>query len=273
MCPPATTSQQTVFDKSNVLLLGLTGSGKMLLARTLAKILNVPFSMSDATPFTQAEYVGEDVETAIHRLLQSADYDIKRAECGIIFVDEIDEISKSPDAMSMSKDVSGEEVQQALLNMLEGTAVHATEKNGSSPSGSSSSTRRGELPGMGGLSSGSGGDGPGAKGEVYSIDTSNILFILSGAFIGLEKIVMEWVSKGSIGFNAVVAAPTSELGTTKGDSTQISRLLNQVDPADLIKFGLIPEFIGRLPIVASVNQLDEEALVKVLIEPRNSLVK
>ncbi|KAF8983850.1 hypothetical protein BGZ52_000232 [Haplosporangium bisporale] len=236
-----------------------------------------PFTASDATPFTQAGYVGEDVEMVIHRLLQNCDYNIKKAECGIVFIDEIDKISKRPDAMSISKDVSGEGVQQALLRMLEGTVIHVTEKNGPSSSSSNwngsgpsgTTGRKGGLPGFG--SSGS-GSGPGVKGEVYAVDTSNILFVLSGAFIGLEKIVMDRVSKGSIGFDAVVRAPSSELEHAK-DGTRASRFLDQVDPADLIKFGLIPEFIGRLPVVAAVNHLNEQALVRILTEPRNSLVK
>ncbi|KAF9413660.1 hypothetical protein BGZ94_000643 [Podila epigama] len=228
------------------------------------------------TPFTQAGYVGEDVEMVIHRLLQNCDYDIKKAECGIVFIDEIDKISKRPDAMSISKDVSGEGVQQALLRMLEGTVIHVTEKNGPPPNtgsgwnGAPSGTtgRKGGLPGAPGS-----GTGPGAKGEVYAVDTSNILFILSGAFMGLERIVTDRVSKGSIGFDAVVRPPSSELEHAKDAATQASRLLDQVDPADLVKFGLIPEFIGRLPVVAAVNHLDERALVRILTEPRNSLVK
>lgn len=193
----------TVYDKSNVMLIGPTGSGKTLLARTLAQILQVPFSMSDATPFTQAGYVGEDVELVIQRLLQSCDYDIKRAETGIVFIDEIDKISRRSDSMSASRDVSGEGVQQSLLRMLEGTVINVTDKGGSSSSQSNS--RRGGMSGssIGSSSSGSGTGGGGGggssasgKGETYAVDTSNILFILSGAFVGLDKTIQDRMNKG-----------------------------------------------------------------------------
>ncbi|OZJ04790.1 hypothetical protein BZG36_01871 [Bifiguratus adelaidae] len=259
---PSERDPYTVFDKSNVLLIGPTGSGKTLLARTLAKILQVSFSMSDATPFTQAGYVGEDVEL-------NCDYDVKRAETGIVFIDEIDKISKRPDSYAVSKDVSGEGVQQALLRMLEGTVVNVTDKSGA---GSSMNKRSGiGLPGSGGPSSS-------PRGDVYSVDTSNILFILSGAFIGLDKVIMDRIDKGSIGFGASLKSHGLLAEARKGapfynavdDNFQP---LDFADPADLIKYGLIPEFVGRLPVLANVNLLSEKDLIRVLTEPRNALVK
>ncbi|KAI8333661.1 P-loop containing nucleoside triphosphate hydrolase protein [Chlamydoabsidia padenii] len=256
-----------VHDKSNVLLIGPTGSGKTLLARTLAQILEVPFSSSDATPFTQAGYVGEDVELVIHRLLQACDYDVKRAETGIVFIDEIDKISRRSDSSSGSRDVSGEGVQQSLLRMLEGTVVNIVDKSGNAPS-----HRRGGVTGnvpMGG--GGSGGPSTGAKGESYSVDTSNILFILSGAFIGLDKTVKDRIAKGSIGFDAVIQSANDDVIMQDGKSTL--QPLDMVEPSDLVQYGLIPEFVGRLPVLANVNSLSKEDLVRVLTEPKNSLLK
>ncbi|CDS12390.1 Putative ClpX ATPase regulatory subunit [Lichtheimia ramosa] len=259
----------TVFEKSNVLLIGPTGSGKTLLAKTLAQVLQVPFSMSDAVNFTQAGYVGEDVELVIQRLLQACDHDVKRAETGIVFIDEIDKISRRTDASSSSRDVSGEGVQQSLLRMLEGTIVNVTDK---SPVNSSSHNKRGGGAGGGnGLTTGTTSFGGAAqsKPEVYSVDTSNILFILSGAFIGLDRVVSDRVSKGSIGFNATIRSLDDGVSDKKNDVDPLS----MVEPADLVKYGLIPEFIGRIPVVASLKSLLVEDLVRILVEPKNSLVK
>ncbi|KAI8365190.1 P-loop containing nucleoside triphosphate hydrolase protein [Radiomyces spectabilis] len=262
--PPPFTLQEPyddlpVHDKSNVLLIGPTGSGKTLLAKTLAHILQVPFSMSDATPFTQAGYVGEDVELVIQRLLQACDYDVKKAETGIVFIDEIDKISRRSDSLSASRDVSGEGVQQSLLRMLEGTVINITDKSG----GGSGQNKRGGVPGGGALGGGAGGSG---KGETYAVDTSNILFILSGAFIGLEKTVSDRLAKGSMGFDATLRSSNDK----DDDDTHV---LSMVEPIDLVKYGLIPEFVGRLPVLASVKNLDVDDLVRVLTEPKNSLLK
>ncbi|KAJ2844146.1 ATP-binding protein [Coemansia brasiliensis] len=319
------TALDTQLEKSNVLLLGPTGSGKTLLAKTLAQVLDVPFSVSDATPLTQAGYVGEDVEVVIQRLLQSCDYDVARAEQGIVFIDEIDKIARKPDSFSMSKDVSGEGVQQGLLRMLEGTVVTVTDKTGhgghhgpmppftpqgmgpmstgpqqppSSPPPSAqpapgtvpgdiagSMRRRGSLPGPFGAggNGGFGGSNSSGKGEVYQVDTSNILFILSGAFVGLDRVVMERISKASIGFGNPVrrAGDTTTpidmqaigVGPVSFDEAPVFNPLEYVEPGDLVKFGLIPEFIGRLPVVTSVGALTRDALVRVLVEPKNALVR